>query len=83
MANIMTSDAYAEEIERLKASENVKLAQKEIRIKNKRRAYLYQLRWMEKRGKQLAAQGFTQENMEDMLAQVEAEACALEIEENE
>lgn len=80
MATILTDDSFKAEIERLKASENVKLAQKEIRIKNKRKAYLYQLRWLEKRGKQLAAQGYTSDNMEALLAQVEAEACALEME---
>jgi len=81
MATILTDESFKAEVERLKASENVKLAQKEIRIKNKRKAYLYQLRWLEKRGKQLAAQGYTTENMEALLAQVEAEACALEMEE--
>ena len=81
MATILTDESFKAEVERLKASENVKLAQKEIRIKNKRKAYLYQLRWLEKRGKQLAAQGFTPDNMEALLAQVEAEACALEMEE--
>lgn len=79
--DIMTDESFRAEVERLKASENVKLAQKEIRIKNKRKAYLYQLRWLEKRGKQLAAQGFNADNLEAMLAQVEAEACALELEE--
>lgn len=76
--DIMTDESFKAEVERLKASENVKLAQKEIRIKNKRKAYLYQLRWLEKRGKQLAAQGYTTDNLEAMLAQVEAEAYALE-----
>lgn len=76
--DIMTDESFRAEVERLKASENVKLAQKEIRIKNKRKAYLYQLRWLEKRGKQLAAQGYTTDNLEAMLAQVEAEAYALE-----
>lgn len=76
--DMMTDESFKAEVERLKASENVKLAQKEIRIKSKRKAYLYQLRWLEKRGKALAAQGYTVENMEAMLAQVEAEAFALE-----
>lgn len=76
--DIMTDESFRAEVERLKASENVKLAQKEIRIKNKRKAYLYRLRWLEKRGKQLAAQGYTVDNLEAMLNQVEAEAYALE-----
>lgn len=78
MAVIHNNDQFKEEIERLKASEFVKLAQKEIRLKNKQRKYLYQLRWMEKHGKELAAKGYTMDNVEAMLAQVEAETFALE-----
>ena len=81
MATILTNDAYKAEIERLKASEHVKLARKEQRLKYKQRQYLYQLRNLEKRGLQLAAQGYTPENMEALLAQVEAETGALEMEE--
>ena len=79
--DMMTDESFKAEVERLKASENVKLAQKEIRLKNKRRKYLYQLRWLEKHGKELAAKGYTLNNLEEMLAQVEAEAFALEEEE--
>lgn len=75
---IMTDESYKAEVERLKASENVKLAQKEVRLKYKQRQYLYQLRWLEKRGKQLAAQGYTMDNMDAMIAQAEAQAYALE-----
>lgn len=82
MATILTEETFKAEVERLRASDNVKLAQKEIRLKNRRKKYLYQLRWLEKRGLQLAAQGYTQDNMEALLAQVEAEACALEMEED-
>ena len=79
MARIpMTDEAYKAEVARLKASPNVKLAQREINLRNKRKKYLYQLRWLEKHGKELAAQGYTLENMEAMLAQVEAESFALE-----
>lgn len=80
MATILTDDSFKTEVERLKASSYVKLAQREINLRNKRKKYLYQLRWLEKRGLQLAAQGYTPDNMEAMLAQVEAEACALEME---
>lgn len=55
------------EIERLLNSDEVALAKKEVRIKNKRRQYMYSLRTMEKRGKELANQGITLENMEDKL----------------
>ena len=79
MARIaMTEEAYKAEVERLKANEHVKLAQKEINLRNKRKKYLYQLRWLEKHGKELAAKGYTLENLEAMLTQVEAESFALE-----
>lgn len=58
------SDAQVElEIERLLESEEVLLAKAEQRIKNRRRQYLYSLRTMEKRGKQLMADGVTMENI--------------------
>ena len=75
---LMTDEAYKAEVERLKANEHVKLAQREINLRNKRKKYLYQLRWLEKHGKELAAQGYTVDNLEAMLAQVEAETFALE-----
>ena len=52
------------EIERLLKSDHVKLAQKEQRLKNKRRKYLADLRWLEKRGKQLMADGWTADTLE-------------------
>ena len=55
------------EIQNLRDSDNVKLAQREQRIKYKRRQYLYQLRYYEKRGKQLAELGATLENLEEFL----------------
>lgn len=68
MARDFLTDAQVEqEIARLRASEDVRLAQKEVRILYKRRQYMYQLRTMEKRGKQLAAEGYTMENMESRL----------------
>ena len=81
MAVILSNDAFKEEIERLKASPNVKLARKEQRLKYKQRQFLYQLRNLEKRGKALAAQGYTLETLEAMIAQAEAETGALETEE--
>lgn len=78
---VVSNDAYRDEIERLKASEHVKLARKEQRLKYKQRQYLYQLRNLEKRGKALAAQGYTLDSLEMMIAQAEAETGALEIEE--
>ena len=66
------TDAEVElEIERLQGSEYVRLAQKEIRLKQKRRAYMNQLRWLNRRGKELAAEGVTVENIESMIAEME------------
>ena len=55
------------EIARLLHSEEVQLAKKEIRIKYKRRQYMYQLRNMEKRGQQLIKDGINLENIEEKL----------------
>lgn len=64
MKNKTPADKVEQEIERLKQSEHVKLAMKERRIKaDRRRKYLADLRWYEKRGKQLAAAGVTSDNI--------------------
>ncbi|MBQ7873732.1 MAG: hypothetical protein IJ306_01025 [Oscillospiraceae bacterium] len=55
------------EIERLRGTEEVRLAQKEIRLKNKRRLYMHQLRCLEKRGKVLMENGVTLDNIEEAL----------------
>lgn len=63
-------DQLEQEIARLKQSKYVKLASKEQSLKvDKRRKALAQLRWQEKRGRQLAEMGITLENMETMLFQ--------------
>lgn len=73
MARDYLSDLEVEmEIERLNESEFVKMAQKEIRLKYKRRLRLYNLRSLEKRGQQLAAEGATLETLEAMLKELEA-----------
>lgn len=63
----LTDEQVEAEISRLSKSEDVKLTKQETRIKNRRRQYMYQLRVMEKRGKELAELGITSENMEQML----------------
>lgn len=63
----LTDFQVEQEIERLLNSEDVKLAKKEQRILYKRRQYMYGLRNLEKRGKQLAEKGITMENMESVL----------------
>ena len=71
----MTDFEVEQEIERLKNSEYVRLAKKETRLRNKQRQYMYSLRNYEKRGKQLAASGFTIENIERLI-----DTCRDEIE---
>lgn len=61
------NDAQVEiEIARLKASPYVQLAKKEEYIRTQRRQRLYQLRYLEKKGKALAAAGLTLEMLRDM-----------------
>lgn len=68
MARDMLTDEQVElEIRRLQQSPAVKLAQKEQQIRLRRRKQMYDLRWFEKRGKQLAALGVTMENIEETL----------------
>lgn len=59
------------EIERLKQLETVKLAQQEQRLRNRKRKYLADLRWLEKRGKQLMAEGWTADTLELLFQEVE------------
>ena len=62
------------EIERLLKSDYVKLAQKEQRLKNRRRKYLADLRWLEKRGKQLIADGWTADTLELLFKNIPEDA---------
>ena len=62
-----TDEQVEAEIARLKSSEFVKLARKEQQIKNRRRQQMWQLQFMEARGKQLASEGITPDNMEELL----------------
>ncbi len=65
--DFLTDEQVEFEINRLLHSNEVQLAKKEIRIKYKRRQYMYQLRNMEKRGKELSKQGITMDNLESRL----------------
>lgn len=68
MARQKITDAQVErEIERLLESDDVKLAKKESAIKNKRRQYMYSLRVMERRGKELTRMGINEDNIEELL----------------
>ncbi len=74
MAKDLLTDADVElEIERLRNSEAVKLAQAERQYKYRRRQYLYTLRWYEKRGKKLMEQGVTPDNFKDFESDEEME----------
>ena len=62
MAKQKLSDEDVEkEISRYEGNEYVQLARQELRVRYRRRQYLYQLRNLEKRGKELAASGITLE----------------------
>ena len=61
------------EIARLRNTEAVKLAQKEQRLRYRRQKYLADLRWLEKRGKQLMAEGWTAETLELLVKDIPEE----------
>lgn len=62
----LTDEQVEIEIEKLRVSPMVKLARKELALRYKRRQVLYQLRNLEKRGKQLADSGITMEMLKGM-----------------
>lgn len=64
----LTDEEVEREIERLNASEAVALARREQRLRYKRRAYLYNLRDLEKKGKALMKAGITKELLEAQFA---------------
>ena len=64
--DFLTDEQVELEIERLSESPAVMLARQEQRIKYRRRQYMYQLRYFEKRGKELMALGVTLDNLEEM-----------------
>ena len=64
--DFLTDDQVEEEIERLRSSDLVKLARKEARVRYQRRQVLYNLRVLEKKGKELAAAGITIDILQEM-----------------
>ena len=64
--NWLTDEQVEKEIESLRNSEYVKLAKKETQIRYRRRQYLYGLRQLEKKGKELSDAGVTLELLEAM-----------------
>ena len=65
------TDEMVAEIESLKDSEYVKLARKADYLKYRSKQALYALRYLEKRGRQLADQGMTMEKLKAMCEEIE------------
>lgn len=67
MAREVLTDAQVEqEIARLQESPHVKLANRERRVRERRRMYLYHLRQLEKKGRALEEAGVTMEVLNSM-----------------
>lgn len=62
----LTDEQVEWEIAQLQKSPYVKLAEKERRVRNRRRMYLYGLRQMEKKGRELERSGITMEVLDNM-----------------
>lgn len=61
---VTTDELVEAEIARLQASPDVKLAKKELALINRRKQYMYKLRSLEKHGKKLRAEGWTEDALE-------------------
>ena len=72
--DFLTDEQVELEIERLLESPAVILAKQEQRIKYRRRQYMYQLRYFEKRSKDLIAQGITLDNLAEMEKSLESDS---------
>lgn len=74
----ITDEAVERELEALRQSPFVQLARREQRLKYKYRQQLYNLRALEKRGKELAAVGITLDSIDERLEMLEREEGANE-----
>ncbi len=63
---VLTDEQVEMEIERLQKSPHVKLANRERRVRERRRMYLYGLRQLEKKGKELERSGITMAVLDGM-----------------
>ena len=70
-STFLTDEEVEREIERLNASEAVALARREQRLKYKRRQYLYILRALEKKGKELLDAGITRDVLDALYSECE------------
>lgn len=67
-SNLRDVDTALEtEIAHLRADEYVRLAKRYNYARNRRKQYLYQLRYYQKKGRELAALGVTMDNLDEML----------------
>lgn len=66
MAKGLTDEQVEQEIARLQNSPYVKLANQERRLRERRRMYLYGLRQLEKKGKELERAGITADVLKSM-----------------
>ena len=66
----LTDMQVEQEIARLQESHYVKLANRERRVRERRRMYLYSLRQLEKKGKALEESGITMEVLNGMCEEV-------------
>ena len=64
---VMTDIEVEQEIARLKQSPFVAIAKQEQRLIYKRRQLMYNLRWLENRGRELSELGVTMENIEEQI----------------
>lgn len=71
----LTDEQVEAEIARLTKTDAVKLARREQRVKYRRRQVLYSLCALEKRGKQLMAQGVTMLDFELVENAIDAETA--------
>ena len=66
MARGLTDAQVEKEIERLNESGYVRLARKEQRLEYRKRQYMYTLRQLEKRGRELSESGIDEEMLDRM-----------------
>ena len=68
----LTDMEVEQEIARLKQSPFVAIAKQEQRLIYKRRQLMYNLRWLENRGRELSELGVTMENIEEQIHKTDA-----------
>lgn len=78
MKPTLTDEQIEQEIERLNQSPLVRLARKEARIRYRRRQYYYNLKMLEKKGKELMDAGISEDMLEEYLAGIPTEECEIE-----